>query len=61
MHDTDIQQQEPVGYKLAWMDDTGNWRTLQEFSSYSEADLAFDEYDESGEYDNTMMDIIPMY
>jgi len=35
MHDTDIQQQEPVGYKLAWMDDTGNWRTLQEFSSYS--------------------------
>lgn len=61
MNDTDIAQSEPVGYKIAWLDDTGQFRTLQEYASYSEAEEAYDSFDESGDYDNTLLEIIPIY
>ena len=43
-------------YKIARLDDTGNWKVLASFTTYEKADDALDKYSEK--YSNTVVDIL---
>ena len=43
-------------YKIARLDDTGNWKVLASFSTYEKVDNALDKYSEK--YPNAWVDIL---
>ena len=43
-------------YKIARLDDTGNWKVLASFTTYAKADLALEKYSEK--YPNAWVDIL---
>ena len=43
-------------FKIARLDDTGNWKVLASFSTYEKADDALDKYSEK--YPNAWVDIL---